>query len=229
MSTNTPAVLILCAGESKRWTTSVGTSKHMIDIFGDPLLVRMCKQVNKYGHIPHVITHDRELINLLSDSHDVQFSSFDPPHREYTCQTFRSTIPLWVHDRVTVLLGDVLYSHALIDEIMTTRAKIMFYGSVIDRELYALTFESIRYGQSLKQILRALDEVDKRVQVLKLHGQLWQLFYSLSLNSLSGRSHPQYIPHRVFYPVTDFTQDFDKVEEYKMFLAEDVKDDSIQV
>ena len=205
-------VFILCAGNSKRWTWET-TSKFLVPVFNDRLLPRTVKQINRYGNFPVIVTHEENLILDLPQS----CVWLNPENRKYTCQTLDSTKKFW-DSKVIILLGDVLYSNSLIDKLFSTQGKIVFFGSLSQREIFALTFTDH------PAIIRGLEEVSNRTSQGH-HGQLWQLFYSL--NSLPAHEHPPFMPFNsnMFSNVTDFTQDFDSVEDYKKFLKGIPKDD----
>ncbi len=201
-------VLILCAGDSKRFSWE-GRSKHRLIVYGEELLTRMVRQCSERGEKSTIVTHRPEILRGLFD---YDYSLFIPQHREYTCDTLRSTHPLWGNERVTVLLGDVIYSDELIDEILSNQKPIMFWGrSALVREIYSLSFTD------RSEITRGLGDVMGRVSE-GYHGQLWQLFYSL--NDLSPDCHPNSLPLKYFSYVSplDHTQDFDRVEDYEKFI-----------
>lgn len=199
-------ILILCAGDSKRFSWE-GRSKHRLIVYSEELLTRMVRQCSERGEKPTIVTHRPEILRGLVD---YGYSLFDPQYREYTCDTLRSTSPLW-DERVTVLLGDVIYSDELLNEILLQHRPIMFWGSQFDGEIYSLSFTDH------SEIIRGLFEVKRRVS-MGHHGQLWQLFYSL--NDLCPQVHPNSIPLKYFSYVssTDITQDFDSVEDYEKFI-----------
>ena len=212
-------ILILCAGESKRFKWE-GISKHRLPVFGEELLsrtVRQCKDRVGYTDEISIVTNDFSITDGLTGEmycyrekdDDVDYSIYTPEKYDYICQTLKSTRNIWGDDRTIVLLGDVLYSEYIIDRVFSKHPPILFYGSIVHKEIYALAFTD------KPEIIWALDRVDERV-VEGFHGQLWQLFYVL--NKLPGHRHPDSIPYRMFRHVYDFTQDFDTVEDYEKFL-----------
>ena len=198
-------VVILCAGKSKRFEWE-GASKHLLPVFGEQLLSRTIRQCAEREVFPYVVTHD---LKMVLDLKEQRFSLFEPSDCFYTCDTLNSTFVLW-DKRVIVLLGDVIYSDALMDSIIHERGNIVFYGHNAKREIYALTFSD------RVNILKALYGVKGRVEAGH-HGQLWQLFYVL--HSLPPETHPRTLPYRRFRQVWDFSRDFDTVEDYLEFVG----------
>lgn len=198
-------IVILCAGKSKRFEWE-GISKHLLPVFGEQLLSRTIRQCADRGVSPHIVTHDLDMTMGLKER---RFSLLEPMDSSYTCATLNSTFDLW-DERVIVLLGDVLYSTALMDSIIHERGSIVFFGHNTKREIYALTFSD------QENLLKGLYGVKGRVEA-GFHGQLWQLFYVL--HSIPPEKHPRTLPYRRFRQVWDFSRDFDTVEGYLEFIG----------
>lgn len=201
-------VFILCAGDSKRWEWD-NLPKFFVPVEdGERLLNRTIKQLNRYDVSPTIVTHRDDIEEHLSSC---SYTMFSPERREYTCDTLRSTASLWDQGKTVILLGDTFYTDGVIRHILYVLDSVSFFGSLKEREIYALTFRDNR------RILEALEEVEKRFKE-GFHGQLWQLFYAI--NRFQPDKHPKYIPFkdRMFINVWDDTQDFDSVEDYKKYL-----------
>ena len=200
-------ILILCAGDSKRWTWG-GASKFHIPVPKEALLRRTVRQCNDLWGFSEEVVVVSHLPGIDSALVGVDYSLFDPPERAYTCQTLESTRSLW-KERTIVLLGDVYYTDKTIRRIYKNWFKFSFYGNVAQREIFSFSFTDRNL------VSKALRKVSVRV-LTGHHGQLWQLFYVL--NGIRADEHPPCITFRSFFPVVDITQDFDTVADYLEFL-----------
>jgi len=128
------AAIILAAGEAIRLN---GVRKQLIPLpDGETLLGRQVRQVLARGGTPLVATHHPELIEYA------RFMGVDvliPWAHRWTVETLHSTMSAWSHERTIILLGDVVYSKAVMDDITRpTHMSFQIWGNAA--EVFALSF-----------------------------------------------------------------------------------------
>jgi hypothetical protein len=122
-------VLILAAGEQKRWKMTEPSCKQLLDAGGETILARIQRQCKARNHTPIVVTHKPELASSLC---------FNPEQRRWTVETLWATREIWA-GRVVVLLGDTVYSNDAIDRIFSERTdELRVFGN--EYEIFALSF-----------------------------------------------------------------------------------------
>lgn len=128
--------LILAAGEQARWEMDrYPFYKQLLDVGGETIIARIWRQCRARGAEPCVITHSPELVQILS---------FKPERHRWTVETLLATHELW-QERTIVLLGDVVYSQAVMDRIFAPQEQeLKVFGN--EYEIYAL---SMRFQSNL--------------------------------------------------------------------------------
>lgn len=104
--------LILAGGESTRWGDHLGMPKHLVPVFGEPLLHRMVRQLNERGVKPTVV--------VKPDAPARYFNSGDADYayvkqvREGPVQEQEGSRHLW-DGRTRILYGDCVFSEEFVD------------------------------------------------------------------------------------------------------------------
>lgn len=124
--------LTLCAGEQTRFVDEMGADfrKQLIQVHGEPLIHRQRRQVAERGHDLVMVTHDALLMDAATTTYN---RIIVPEARRWTCETLRSTAQHWPEESgVTVLLGDVYYTDALMDAIAACQLPVAFFGNIAE-------------------------------------------------------------------------------------------------
>ncbi len=116
--------LILAAGTQQRWGEK--PIKQLLTINDTTILERIVKYTKGI-----VVTRNQELISRFYPA------IIQPDKYQYTSETLLSTL-VWWEGRTVILLGDVIYSHNILDKIMQCQDKFRVFGN--EWEIFALSF-----------------------------------------------------------------------------------------
>jgi hypothetical protein len=204
MTTNN-RVLILAAGDGSRWGNYRGTAKHFVDIDGEKLLHRTCRQFLTYSSDIYVVGKSEEYsypgTKLFIPPHDPNWGDF---------AKYRSSKELWSSSRTTLVLGDVYCSDQAVETIMTTTGDIMWFlrhsHSEITGgrpEIFAFAFDS-----------SAHERIDNALSAL-IQGKVpppggWRIYRHLV--------RPNYLNNALHTVIDDETTDFDYPYDYDKWL-----------
>lgn len=196
-------VLILAAGEQARWEDDYGL-KQLRPIEGESLIVRTQRQVRQRSQAAFVVTH-KEVLQRLSER------AVYPTRRRWIAETLRSTAYMWT-DRVIVLLGDVVYSKAVMDSIINYDGAIRFWGNL--HELFGLSFNH----DATTKMLTALDKAIHHAEYDGGPGKLRKVYQAFVGFDFEDNN----IHHAMFeeVPASDYTRDFDTKEDWSNFVLE---------
>lgn len=193
------AVLICAAGEGTRWHG--GQPKQLAWLGDETILQRQIRQVKARGVEPLIVTRD-EQIELATWDNDALTHS--PASYRWLAETILDTHYRW-QDHTIALLGDVIYSRALMDALFTFPQSIAIYGN--NAECLALTFTEA--GQA--DLIKALQMVIQATERGHGYGKLWNL--CRLLDNLPIEQH--FIREDgVFVRVHDWSTDVDTPEAY---------------
>ena len=182
-------IFSLCAGKSTRW--NVDGIKQLVDIKGEPLLKRTIRKFKEKG----------EDIVIVTDNPELKFGTvIDPIAKEYTCDSLLSTWPAW-SGKVVILLGDVLYSDALINQILECDDEFRVFNNW--EEIFALVFDSRVYYKVKENLIKTLQKDNP--------GKLWDF-----VREYLGGKRKDYTKKEFTY-VDDYTQDFDDSRDINLY------------
>lgn len=200
-------VLILCAGDGTRWSNFEGVPKHLVDVEGEILLERTCKQFLKY-------TDDVIVVGPDDDRYRVAGTTlFVPPvnkPRWGEMGKFRSSHELWVPDKTVLAFGDVYFTDEAVETIMTDTDDWKCFlrkgpSSVTGceyKEIFAFSFNG-KHHQRIRDKISQL--IQKRTQQ---QAGGWALFSSLVFDTHN------YLFDNPFYTnIDDWTEDFDRAKD----------------
>ena len=199
-------VLILASGEQARWETGQGI-KQFLPIEKEAVITRIQRQVDDRGQRAMVVAHNPLIIKLSW----AYYTIVEPDERRWIAETLRTTRWFW-EPRVIILLGDVVYSKALMDNIFEYGGPVRFWG---DRhEIYALGFDS-RMFEKMEQ---ALDKAIHHAEFQGGPGKLRKVYQALAGFPFDVNN----IKHSCFEEVKhpDYTQDIDTVQDWHRFVRE---------
>lgn len=193
-------VLIMASHPGRRWKGK--TPRHLIRIAGEKLILRTIRQLRKRGVFPIVVTH-------LPYIREIVPRFFAPEKRRWYAETLLSTRGLW-HGKVVVLQGDVVYTNAVMNEILNGAYQLCLYRfSVIREGIHGFVF----HGKHSESVAAALGTIVTNAERDPQHYMGDQGFLSRHLNEqMPGSVHEVILPR-------DYTRDFDRRADYKAFLA----------
>jgi hypothetical protein len=200
-------VVILCAGDGRRWGDYLGVPKQLIPFQGEPLLSRTVRQLRKAGYTraPICVSRDPRL-------HVEGVEPYYPARHRWTAETLAATSGLWAR-RTTVLLGDVFFTSHALRRIVGTQKPLVFFGrpwpsayTLSDHgELFALSFDEAH----AKSVIRACSQVIQATQ-RDAWGNLWDVYHALAGIRLGSSG----TERKMFEVIDDLTNDFDTPETY---------------
>ena len=130
-------IFVMASGTATRFN---GISKQLLPLnFDHTFLSRQMTQC--IPHQPTIVTHNEEII-LYADYHD--YPHIAPADSSTVCNSILSTSHLW-DERTIILLGDVIYSNKVMQQILTSQEPLMFFGD--QWELFALSFDFSQHDQ----------------------------------------------------------------------------------
>jgi len=199
-------ILILCAGEHKRWANYLGIPKQLISINGESLLERMVRLLRNKGYYNIVIVSHDERLRLSN------CGFFRPSSFRWIAQTLLSTYSLWT-DKTIILLGDVFFTERAINTITKSSRGINVYGRPnVSRftftkygEIFALLFDKNNWDK-----IKAHAEIVCRDAGLGGRGKLWEFYRSLAGYPLTEHK----IENEIFNTIHDLTDDIDDPAKY---------------
>ena len=101
-------IFILAAGPDQGWKGD--SPKQLVPIDGEPLLLRVLRELDERGHQATVATNKPEIMALVDDC-------FIPAQTDTIFHTILSTRELW-EDKVLILLGDVFYIDKFYEQML---------------------------------------------------------------------------------------------------------------
>lgn len=193
------AVLILSAGEAKRWA---GWAKQLAPLWdGETVLSRMVRQVRSHGLEPTIVARDPEIFEVATAP------IFHPGPTSSVFETAALCRHLWAEE-TTLLLGDVVFTDAVIaDTLASPGNSLRIFTN--PRETYALSF-----GIAIQ------DQVEN---ALWHHARLAEAGGKRPLRELRDTVAPS-----SWVIVKDRTDDIDSPEKYELIMARWGKPEAIR-
>ena len=205
---NEPTILILASGEPRRdWTNENPCQMAMVE--GEPLILRTLSQLKTWGHDQNVftVTH-KEPIKAVVPRY------FAPEPRFYWAETVLSTHTLWT-ERTIILHGDVIFSPAVLESILTEKAPIAFHGAM--GEAFGITFTTEAHARIWCALADAIEDAPKDIPNRKGRGLVWQFYRAFNGTHLHKHVHNWDI-YRLT-PEDDYTCDIDhSIKKHTEFL-----------
>lgn len=212
-----PSIIILANGEQARWH---GTDfKQLVEVDGVPILLDTLEKFGK-GNIPIVATRHPELAKLVND---FKFYSrvYNPNPTPTPIHTILAARGLWGEQRTIILLGDVFYTAACAEAILSNTDPIVFHGrwgkSFITgkphSELWSMSWNANENGRAIACLQASIDDIPNGNRA-----SLWEPYRWLAgiwMQNL-GAAEPE--PRKYLITVDDFTEDFDGMEDYEQFI-----------
>lgn len=200
------SALIFAAGEGERWGDP-DNPKQLIPIHGEPIICRTIRQVKIRGHQPIVVTH-HPLIAQAVDGCEL----VNPSGRRWLVETILTTARHWGEDSTVFLLGDVVYSKALMDSLLADTAPLRVWGTAI--EVLAVTFSWRRCDVLRYALETALQDAESHPEQVNV-GKLWRVYRAIEHLPLMEHA---FRPGGVFQSVEDWSTDIDSPALHQRFM-----------
>lgn len=124
-------VIILAAGKQRRFS-GLPHAKQILVIAGEMIIERQHRQLAERGFVPYVISSNEQI--------EKYYPCFHPDDDSGILRTLLSCRLLWLGLETTVLLGDVFYSPAAIEGILTSKKPLSFLMN--GSEIFAFRFDA---------------------------------------------------------------------------------------
>lgn len=188
-------IIIMCAGDGKRWNNYLGVPKQLIEIDNEPLLYRTIRLLKQNG------VHKNEI--LITMHPDIEPFNVDVGqvinYTKYEIDRF-----YYAKGQVIYLYGDVYYSERAIKSILSE--DYMFFGrngsSTITNKPYKELFAVKGDGDTIKQYVDKVRNLYENGQIDRCIGwNLYETYYNTK-----DATH--------IFNINDETDDFDTPEDY---------------
>ena len=199
-------ILIMAAGENKRWGDDC---KQLVDIAGEPLIMRTIRQLRAMLFNPIVVTHNNEIKAVLDEE---KVDMIEPLFRYWLVESILSTVHYW-KGRMIILLGDVVWSDEALEKVLFDNRPVAVYGT--HAELYALCWDATTIAMipTFRKVRKHAIQSRSRAGSC---GKLWNVYRALEGKSLD--KHQLYYENNVFVPIEDWTIDIDLKPRYEKFI-----------
>ena len=214
-------VIIIAAGEATRWNNYLGTKKHLIG-FGaskERLIDRTARLFSENGIKDIRLVAKKEDIEEYTTPHSkTEVANLNP--KNYDADKFLSSRHLWLdgdEDRTIIVYGDCYFTENAVRIIVETdRKDFMLFGRAFTSNLtrnggecFAFSF----YGQDIEGLdndLKQLIKLYNAEEIDRIGGWEWyRIHVGVPLN--------RHFVGDNFKNIDDFTDDFDKPENYDNF------------
>lgn len=133
-------ILVLASGMGVRWEAS--HLKQLAPINGKPL-------------IEHIMLNVPEAIVVSHHNRLHKYPHIVPYRHYYVLETILSTASTWA-DRTIILLGDTLYDHSDLEDILAYDGDFAVFGSKSQVEIFAVSFTKQAWSEVLTHLSIAL-------------------------------------------------------------------------
>ena len=205
-------VFLLAAGNNERW--GFDRPKQLADVAGETVIARVVRQVRERGHSPVVVTHNA----LIGGAVDCEVMK--PKRRRWTLETFLSTRDRWEEPMTAVLLGDVIFSKAVMDKMLSLLHGIRVFGATgttewrrMKNEFFGVVFDKASYGR----VRKVLGDCIWRAETTG-YAKLITMYQRLCGSGYDGRESFNVPERSMFQDVMDYTADMDTAQRYKAFV-----------
>ena len=194
----------MAAGEEKRWSNALGMPKQLVPVFGERLIDRTIRQLKDRGcKSIYVTVAERGQFGDL----DNDVIECIGKYREYELGKFMN-VPSAIYTPVTLFWGDCFFTDEAMDTIFDgdKQHTYRFYGRETPGEIFAVK-------ASLDVMMAATRTLYPLRRCMSSLGSwhLYRFFHNIQLND--------HIVTDGFTEINDLTEDFDKLEDYKQWLA----------
>lgn len=189
--------VIMADGKERRWKKHLGTSKHLAEIGGEPLIVRTIRLVRQQT------PKDTEVI-VTSHNKDYEFEGslrYEPENNMYEIDRFTEEL---LTNNMCFLYGDTYYTEAAMKKIISAdNEKTLFFGnrkSIVAVKI-ADAGEFRHHKERVKQMY-----IDEQIDTCKG----WQVYQSFTGQDLTAAP----VIKENFVLLEDDTTDINTPEDY---------------
>jgi len=211
-------VVIMAAGQCKRWKNYLNIPKQMVMVHGEPLLKRTIRQLKEHGAKDIYLTVREE--NQYGDLGVKEFVNLD--ENQYSIDRIYGAREL---SPAVYLFGDCYYTDTAINTIINDTAEVQFYGRMTPGQIKSSSeIFAVKTNDWLIEKAKELRDLHEQGKVKNSLAQF--LLRYISGQPLSPRTRNfsgDVFLH--FTPILDETTDFDRPEEYRRFLRLYSKED----
>lgn len=198
--------LILAAGEQARWEMERHPFyKQLLDVGGETIIARIWRQCRLRG--PRAIIVSRNItLRMFGDG----FKPYEGDCR-WTVETLLSTHELW-QERTIVLLGDVIYSRAVMGRIFAPQdQELKVFGN--EYEIYALSMQFKNHPPWSVDVIMALYKAIAHAKTGTPGGGKLRKFYQIycGLDPDSDEMENEVLDR---VSLQDYTRDVDTRKDY---------------
>lgn len=212
--------IIIAAGEATRWNNYMGVPKHLIEIEQEPIIYRTVRLLNERGvYDVHVVAPD-------DDRYRIDGSKIYIPkknRKNYDADKFLNSEPLWnTEGRTVVFYGDVFFtddamSKIVSSEIESWRLFCRFGKSDITGTPYGECFAQSFYPADIPRHRKELKYIAKlRANRVITRCGGWE--HARAMHGARGKKVRDHRPYPGYIEIDDWTDDFDKPEDYDRFM-----------
>ncbi|MHC4748325.1 MAG: NTP transferase domain-containing protein [Planctomycetota bacterium] len=198
--------LVLAAGEAMRMN---GELKQLLPIGDRTILGRILYQLHLRQTRSIIVTHKKEIVDYHYPCYASAGGTTEPENHDTVCDTLLSAAHIW-YDRTIVLLGDVVYSNMIMNEIVRCHEPIRVFGNTW--EIFAVVFNKEKHSE-VKTALRKGSEYKRG----KLR-YFYHAYCGFELGCQETEAKP--LEDEVFYYVGDWTRDIDTPYHYERLMTE---------
>ena len=192
-------VLIVAAGEGRRWEHYRNVPKHLVEVEGQVLLHRTYGQFKRYTDNIVIVSTDPQY--AIGQTYSPLVGDFFDYGKVY------SSHPIWDEERTVIVFGDVYFTDEAVDTIMSNEDEFKFflrkdkssYTGKNHKEIFALAFS----GGMNQRIKSAIETLIDRKQG---GAGAWRLY--LHLHGLDKAKSGFYNTDGYVH-IDDWTEDFD--------------------
>ena len=203
------AVIILAATpEPNSWNSD--EPRHLVNIHGEPLILRTLRQLSEMGYDATVITDKPEVQAVVP-------RYLEPENRRWIVSTILSSREAW-RDRVVILPGDVVWDIYILGFILGCNNYPAFYGDA--KEILAMTWLRGHF----ERVVSVLEGVGRTFDRDGGWCWLWHFYRVLCGrdiydNDMHGEWEDFRVIRTMHTPARSCTTDLDTIEEYHEWLS----------
>ena len=214
MEASNRRVIILCAGEAKRWENHLGVPKHLINVDGETLIERTVRLTKRYAPDAEIFIVANEDTYQVAGA-TLYKPTLNPDNLE--ADNWLSSMPIWSKEHRTYLIfGDIFFTEEAMERIFVYKPakEWQVYGrehgsdftGKIWEEWFCLSFLPENH-KLIEETLYTIREQRKNGEIKKAGG--WEFYRTLKKSDTENH----------FIEIDDFTEDFDFPRDYDEWYA----------
>lgn len=199
--------LITAGGDATRWGGTY--PKQLVDINGEPLLVRSVRMLSKYCDNVQILSNNEDIKKLFPGSWMPARHSNVDECIESALNFFRAHVHPHIFERILVVHGDVYFTTDFAKKVCKCTEPLMFYGT--NMEIFAVEFIPSR------EVVEHLEKAASLAISGYGRGQLWEFWRHASNIPVDMYEMPS---NSIYTHILDGTRDFDYLWQYEGWLEQ---------